>query len=204
MVAPRFFEKVAPFYDFLTRMFMLGTYEGIRKRMLDEDTGKFTVLDLCCGTGYICNTIEAEKIVGIDMSERMLSINALKKRNNKTLIKSNAYHMDFPDEEFDRIYCTSASHEFKLFPRVLKKCHKTLKPGGKFLLFDIYQPKNPFYSLLVNTIYRYPVEHNIMWIYTKDQWRRLFEDCGFELEELESVRGVFIYARAVKVESPYD
>jgi len=199
MVAPRFFERVAPFYDFLTRMFMLGTYGSIRKRMLDEDTSNFNVLDLCCGTGYICNAIDAKKIVGIDMSERMLAINALKKRGNKTLVKANAYHMNFPDEEFHRIYCTSASHEFKLFPRVLKKCHKMLKPGGKLLLFDIYQPKNPFYSLIVNTIYRYPVEHNIMWIYTLNQWRRLFEDCGFRVEELEPVRGVFIYAKAVKV-----
>ncbi len=198
MVAPKFFNKVAPFYDFLTRMFMLGTYQSIRKRMLDEDTSQFTVLDLCCGTGYICNTVNARKIVGLDMSERMLDLNAAKKRDNTTLVKANAYHLDLPPNEFDRIYCSSASHEFKLFDRVLKKCHEILKPGGQFVLFDIYQPKNPFYSLIVNTIYRYPVEHNIMWVHTLEGWHQLFEENGFLVEELAPVRGVFLYARATR------
>jgi ubiquinone/menaquinone biosynthesis C-methylase UbiE len=198
MVAPRFFNKVAPVYDFLTRMFMLGTYQSMRRRMLDEDTSRFSVLDLCCGTGYICNTVNAEKITGIDMSEKMLSVNAQKKRDNTTLVKANAYHMDFPAAEFDRVYCSSASHEFKLFGKVLKKCNEALKPGGKFVLFDIYQPKNLFYSLIVNTIYRYPVEHNIMWVHTLEGWRQLFEENGFTVEELEAVRGVFVYARVTK------
>jgi len=177
---------------------MLGTYQNIRKRMLDEDTTQFSVLDLCCGTGYICNTVNARKIVGLDMSEKMLALNIAKKRDNTTLMKVNAYHMDFPPDEFDRIYCSSASHEFKLFGRVLEKCYEILKPGGQFVLFDIYQPKNPFYSLIVNTIYRYPVEHNIMWTYTLEGWRQLFKEKGFHIEELAPVRGVFVYARVTK------
>ena len=110
MVAPSFFEKIAPYYDFLTRLFMMGTYNSTRERMLDEDTSQFTVLDLCCGTGYISNKIKAKKIVGFDRSDRMLSLNARTKRDNKVLIKGSAYHMPFAEAEFDRIYCSSASH----------------------------------------------------------------------------------------------
>jgi len=199
MVAPRFFETIAPYYNFLTRLFMMGTYDSVRERMLNEDTSQFTILDLCCGTGYISNKIRAKKIVGLDMSDRMLSLNAMTKRDNKILIKGNAYDMPFSENEFDRIYCSTASHEFKKFSKILQKCHQILKPGGKFILFDIYQPKNPVLSFIMNTFVRYVVEHNIMWIYTKEEWRNLLTEAGFRVEELDAVRGFYIFVRAVKV-----
>lgn len=126
MVAPSFFEKVAPVYEFLTRMFMLGTFESARDRMLNEDTSAFSVLDLCTGTGYIANKIEAKRIVGLDQSVQMMALNDRTKRPNKTLVRGNAYHLPFEDGEFERIYCSSASHEFKLFGKVLAECFRTL------------------------------------------------------------------------------
>ncbi|MEE8205063.1 MAG: methyltransferase domain-containing protein [Dehalococcoidales bacterium] len=199
MVEPSFFEKIAPWYDFLTRLFMMGTYNRVRERMLDEDTSQFTILDLCCGTGYICNTIKAKKVVGLDMSDRMLALNARAKRDNKILIKGNAYNMPFSGPEFDRIYCSSASHEFKRFGKILDKCHEILRPGGKFVLFDIYQPKNRLLSLIMNTFVKYVVERNLMWVHTKDEWRRMLKDAGFRAEELGTIRGFYIFIRAVRV-----
>ena len=198
MVEPKFFEKIAPYYDFLTRLFMMGTYDSVRKRMLDEDTSQFTVLDLCCGTGYIGNKIDARKIVGLDQSERMLALNARVKRENKILIKGDAYNMPFSEAEFDRIYCSSASHEFKKFSKVLAKCHQILKGGGKLILFDIYQPKNRLLSFIMNTFVRHVVERNLMWVYTKEQWPRLLAEAGFRIEELKIIRGFYIFIRAVK------
>lgn len=199
MVAPSFFEKIAPYYDFLTRLFMMGTYDSVRRRMLNEDTSQFTILDLCCGTGYICNAIEARKIVGFDMSDRMLTLNARVKKDNKILIKGNAYNMPFSGPEFDRIYNSSASHEFKRFEKVLAKCHRILKPGGQFVLFDIYRPKNPILAFIMNTFVKYVVERNIMWVLTKEQWRRMLAENGFRVEELDTIRGFYIFIRAVKV-----
>jgi len=199
MVEPRFFEKIAPYYDFLTRLFMMGTYDSVRRRMLNEDTSHFTVLDLCSGTGYICNTIEAKKIVGLDMSDRMLALNARKKRPNKTLIKGDAYHMPFIEPEFDRIYNSSASHEFKRFEKILARCHQILKPGGKFVLFDIYMPRNRFLAFIMNTFVRHVVERNIMFVHTKEEWLKILEDNGFKVEEMDIIRGFYIFIRAVKV-----
>jgi len=199
MVAPSFFEKIAPYYDFLTRLFMMGTYNSTRERMLDEDTSQFTVLDLCCGTGYISNKIKAKKIVGFDRSDRMLSLNARTKRDNKVLIKGSVYHMPFAEAEFDRIYCSSASHEFGKFPQILDRCHQILKPGGKLVLFDIYQPQNPFLSLIMNTFVRYVVEHNIMWVHTKEEWHKILQKAGFRVEEMDVIRGLYIFIRAVRV-----
>ncbi len=198
MVEPKFFETIAPVYDFLTRLFMGGTYESIRKRMLNEDTSQMEILDLCCGTGYICNTIEAKRIVGLDMSAAMLGRNAKVKRDNKTLIKGDAYQMDFKEAEFDRVYNSSASHEFKLFSRLLQKSYGILKPGGKIVIFDICQPKNPILSLFMNTFVRYIVERGIMFVHTKEEWRQMLEEAGFEIEELDVVRGLYIFARARK------
>lgn len=200
MVEPKFFETIAPAYDFLTRLFMGGTYESMRKRMLNEDTSQMEVLDLCCGTGYICNTIEAKRIVGLDQSDAMLARNAKVKRENKILIKGNAYQMDFKPEEFDRIYNSSASHEFKLFSRLLQKSYEILKPGGKLIIFDIYQPKNPILSLFMNTFVRYVVERGIMFVHTKEEWAKILQDAGFIIEELEVVRGFYIFARVRKPE----
>ena len=198
MVEPKFFEKIAPYYDFLTRFFMMGTYGSVRERMINEDTRQFTVLDLCCGTGYICNTINARKIVGLDQSERMLERNARVKRENKILIKGNAYNIPFSEAEFDRIYCSTASHEFKKFSKVLDRCHQILKPNGKLVLFDIYQPKNWLLSFIMNTFVRHAVERNLMWVYTKEQWLRLLAKAGFSIEELKIIRGFYIFIRAVK------
>lgn len=200
MVEPKFFEKIAPVYDFLTRLFMGGTYESMRKRMLNEDTSQMDILDLCCGTGYICNTIEARRIVGLDQSDAMLARNAKVKRDNKTLIKGNAYQMDFQPGEFDRVYNSSASHEFKLFSRLLDKSFEILKPGGKITIFDIYQPRNPILSLFMNTFVRYAVERGIMFVHTKEEWDKMLKEAGFVIEELEVVRGLYIFARARKPE----
>ncbi|MDV2988630.1 MAG: methyltransferase domain-containing protein [Dehalogenimonas sp.] len=200
MVEPKFFETIAPAYDFLTRLFMGGTYESMRKRMLNEDTSHMDILDLCCGTGYICNTIEARRIVGLDQSDAMLARNAKVKRENKTLIKGNAYQMDFKPEEFDRVYNSSASHEFKLFSRLIQKSYEILKPGGKLIIFDIYQPKNPILSFFMNTFVRYVVERGIMFVHTKDEWRKMLQDAGFIIEELDVVRGLYIFARVRKPE----
>src|SRR5208283_4802876 len=172
MVEPKFFETIAPAYDFLTRLFMGGTYDSMRNRMLGENTSQMDILDLCCGTGYISNTIKARRIVGLDQSDAMLARNARVKRPNKTLVKGNAYHMPFKDGEFHRIYCSSASHEFKLFDRILKDCYRVLKPGGRVVIFDIYQPQNKILSVFMNTFVRYGVERGIMFVKTKDQWRR--------------------------------
>ena len=199
MVEPKFFEVIAPAYDFLTRLFMGGTYESMRRRMLNEDTSQMDILDLCCGTGYISNTINANHIVGLDQSDAMLARNARVKRPNKTLVKGNAYHMPFADGEFDRIYCSSASHEFKLFNRILKDSFRVLKPGGRVVVFDIYQPKNKVLSLFMNTFVRYAVERGIMFVKTKQEWRTMLEEAGFRVEELDVVRGLYIYARAAKV-----
>ena len=198
MVEPKFFETIAPLYDFLTRLFMGGTYESMRKRMLAEDTSQMEILDLCCGTGYICNTINAKRIVGLDMSDAMLAKNAKVKRDNKTLIKGNAYQVNFNDGEFDRVYNSSASHEFKLFSRLLQKSYQALKPGGKIIIFDIYQPRNRVLSFFMNTFVRYVVERGIMFVHTKEEWAQMLKDAGFEVEELETVRGFYIFVKAVK------
>jgi demethylmenaquinone methyltransferase/2-methoxy-6-polyprenyl-1,4-benzoquinol methylase len=199
MVEPSFFEKIAPYYDFLTRLFMMGTYDSVRRRMLNEDTSQFTILDLCCGTGYICNTIEAKKIVGFDMSDKMLALNAKKKRENKVLIKGNAYQMPFTKPEFDRIYNSSASHEFKRFEKVLTRCHQILKPGGKFILFDIYMPENRFLAFIMNTFVRVVVERNIMFVLTRDEWQKMLEGNGFKVEEISIIRGFYIFIRATRI-----
>ncbi len=198
MVEPKFFEVIAPVYDVLTRIFMGGTYESMRRRMLNEDTSQMDVLDLCCGTGYISNKIDAKRIVGFDQSEAMLARNARTKRPNKTLVKGTAYQMPFTDQEFDRIYCSSASHEFKLFNRILKDCYRILKPGGKVVIFDICQPKNKVLALFMDTFVRYVVERGIMFIKTKEEWRSMLEEAGFKIEELVMVRGLYVYVRAVK------
>jgi demethylmenaquinone methyltransferase/2-methoxy-6-polyprenyl-1,4-benzoquinol methylase len=198
MVAPSFFETIAPYFDFLTRLFMMGTYEKVREKMLNEDTSSFRILDLCCGTGYITNTIRAKQIIGFDMSPRMLNLNAKVKRGNKVLIRGNAYHLPFNQDEFDRIYCSSATHEFKLFFRILNKSFEILKPGGKFICFDIFQPNNPLLSFVMNTFVRYVVEHGLMWIFTKEQWHKMLETVGFEVEEVDIIRGLYVFIRARK------
>ncbi|MBD2344891.1 class I SAM-dependent methyltransferase [Anabaena subtropica] len=97
------------------------------------------VLDLATGTGIMA-IAAAEivgatgKVIGVDFSSGMLAqaqekINKLGLQNIE-LIEADAEYIDFEDESFDVILCSTAIVYFRDIPAALSKWYRFLKKGG--------------------------------------------------------------------------
>ena len=97
------------------------------------------VLDLAAGTGIIAIAAaqavgDEGKVIGVDFSAGMLNqaqqkIDELGLKNIE-LIEADAEYIDFEDESFDIIFCSTAIVYLKDIPAALKKWHCWLKKGG--------------------------------------------------------------------------
>lgn len=116
--------------------------------LLPDLKGK-RVLDLGCGYGEHCvSYIEkgAEKVVGIDISEKMLEVAKETNSNPKiTYMLMPIEDIDQINEKFDIVISSLAFHYVEDFEDVVKKVYEHLTPGGKFL-FSQEHPFSTAYS----------------------------------------------------------
>ena len=112
------------------------------RKLLPELNGK-TVLDLGCGYGHNCIDFinrGAERVVGIDISEKMLAV----AKEESAHIKIEYRNMSMTDisklgETFDFIYSSLAFHYIKDFDAFAKNMYSVLNAGGQ-LLFSQEHP----------------------------------------------------------------
>jgi len=104
--------------------------------------GKYSdkILDCGCGTGFVSQLYPSFDIVGIDISDGMLSGNPHK------WIKAPAEAIPFPDNHFDWVICRSLLHHLDDPVIGLKEMFRVLKPGGTFVCWD------PNHNILYETI----------------------------------------------------
>lgn len=101
------------------------------------------ILDLGCGYGWHCKFCEdqgAEKILGLDLSSRM--IEEAKKRNSGQKIEYQVCginEFDYVANEWDVVISNLALHYIQDLDQVYRNVYKTLKPNGVFL-FNIEHP----------------------------------------------------------------
>ena len=126
-------------------------YKGIRDRkvnannifeipalfsLLPDLTGK-TILDLGCGFGEHCKEFVskgAEKVVGIDISTKMLEI-AKEENSDPKITYINMPMEDIGElsEKFDLVISSLAFHYIEDFSGVVKKINDLLNPDGLFV-----------------------------------------------------------------------
>ena len=112
------------------------------RKLIPDLSGK-SVLDLGCGYGHNCIDFVrsgAEKVVGIDISEKMLEI----ARNESAHEKIRYINMSMTDignlsEHFDFIYSSLAFHYVRDFDAFAKAMHSVLNTNGQ-LLFSQEHP----------------------------------------------------------------
>ncbi|EOI06809.1 hypothetical protein UAY_00151 [Enterococcus moraviensis ATCC BAA-383] len=115
------------------------------KKLLPDFTGK-TVLDLGCGYGWHCRyAVEngAEKVIGIDLSERM--INKAKEMTDSSKINYLLMGMEEIDglnETFDIVISSLALHYVASFDEIAKKVNHCLSPDGDF----IFSAEHPIFT----------------------------------------------------------
>ena len=112
------------------------------KRLLPDFHGKH-VLDLGCGYGWHCRYSAengAEKVIGIDISERMLE--KAERMTDKGVIEYRLSPMEdaeFPPSSFDVVISSLALHYIEDYRKMVLKISSWLRKGGCFV-FSVEHP----------------------------------------------------------------
>jgi len=181
----------------------VGTFFQVRKlrkkaiQMLELKKDQ-SVIDFACGTGGLTIMLADEvgekgKVVGIDLSQRMLSI-AIRKSKSYPLIsylRQNFEQVHYKST-FDAAVIGFGAHEVPPKPRhnLYKQTSKALKKGGKLLVFDYVLPENmllkPLYWLYLKTI-----EHPNGWEYVNEDHQKVLKEIGFNMIKRQRIAYLF-------------
>ncbi len=111
-------------------------------RLLPDVQGK-SVLDLGCGYGHNCMAFVskgADRVVGIDISERMLEVARAESAHNRIeYVNMSMTDVHTLEGEFDLIYSSLAFHYIEDFEALAKDIYSKLNSGG-CLLFSQEHP----------------------------------------------------------------
>ena len=150
------FDTISENYDGLNRVISLGSNVKWRKKVIKmvAETRPKTILDIATGTGDLAiqfaENTSAEKIVGLDLSEGMLSV-ARKKVSGKNIsekiefVQADSEALPFDDNTFDAITVSFGIRNFENLEKGLSEIYRVLKKGGIFVILETSVPsKFPF------------------------------------------------------------
>lgn len=161
------FDQIAPKYDFLNRFLSAGIDISWRKKALSLLKAKNpqTILDVATGTADLAimasKMLKPKKIVGIDISEGMLSFGRQKiKAENLTNIielqTGDSESIQFPDETFDAVTVSFGVRNFQNLEKGIGDIFRVLKKNGTLVVLEFSKPKFPLvkqlYSIYMNVV----------------------------------------------------
>lgn len=166
---PVFFEKYSQMGRSIHGLAGAGEWESLQK-MLPDFQGK-SVLDLGCGYGWHCLYAAeqgASRVLGIDLSEKMLEV-AQKKAENAGINVISYQRMameeyEYPEDAFDVVISSLALHYVANLSDVYRKVYRTLRAGGNFVfsvehpIFTAYGNQDWIYDE-TGKILHWPVDH---------------------------------------------
>ena len=107
------------------------------------------VLDIATGPGYIAEAFAgaAREVIGIDLTEAMLSIATERTRqrgiSNVSFRTGDAQNIPFGNGEFDVVVCRLALHHVTHPLQVVHEMARVTRLGGRVLIEDIYASEHP-------------------------------------------------------------
>ncbi|MDR0983099.1 MAG: bifunctional demethylmenaquinone methyltransferase/2-methoxy-6-polyprenyl-1,4-benzoquinol methylase UbiE [Culturomica sp.] len=168
----RMFDEIAGKYDFLNHVFSWGIDKQWRRQGIDalRSLSPKRILDVATGTGDLaveaCRRLCPDEIVGIDISEQMMSIGREKvaSMGMSDVIRferQNCEDLSFADNSFDAAMSAFGVRNFENLDGCLKEIIRVLRPGGRFMILELSTPENAllklgyrFYSKLIPLIGR--------------------------------------------------
>lgn len=150
------FDTISGDYDELNRIISFGTDVSWRKKVLEMILAKNpnNILDIATGTGDLAiqfaEKTSIPKIIGIDISEGMLSVARKKSehlinRARIDFIKGNSESLPFPDDSFEAITVAFGIRNFENLEKGLSEINRVLKKDGLFIILETSIPaKFPF------------------------------------------------------------
>ncbi len=157
----KMFDNIAFRYDFLNRLLSAGIDVGWRKnaiRQLKKINPK-SILDVATGTGDMailsCKLLNAEKIIGIDISDGMLEVGKKKieklgLQNRIELLNGDSETITFSNNSFDAVTVAFGVRNFQNLELGLNEIKRVLHPGGKLIVLEFTKPKIPVIKQFYN------------------------------------------------------
>ena len=152
------FDAIAPKYDLLNRILSLGIDISWRKKVIKiikKADSKF-ILDIATGTGDLAIALaktDTTKIIGLDLSEQMLSFGREKIKNNHLdskieMIKGDSEHLEFPDNHFDAVTAAFGVRNFGNLNKGLAEMYRVTKKDGNLVILEFSKPSNKFFKTI--------------------------------------------------------
>ncbi len=155
------FDAISDNYDFMNRTMTLGIDRRWRRRAIDSLTPfrPRLILDVATGTGDFAieafEKLQCEKIIGVDISEKMLEIGRIKiaksgLSSHIELTQGDSMHLNFDDELFDAATVAFGVRNFESLERGISEMQRVLKMGGHLVILELSEPFvvfKPFYRI---------------------------------------------------------
>lgn len=150
------FDTISGNYDNLNRIISMGTDNSWRRKVIAMVAARNpkNILDIATGTGDLAIKFAAEtqasKIIGLDISEGMLSM-AKKKISGSEIseklifVQGDSEALDFEDNLFDVVTVSFGIRNFENLEKGLLEIYRVLKKNGLFVILETSVPtKTPF------------------------------------------------------------
>lgn len=136
------FDTIAPRYDLVNRIMTFGLDVRWRRKALKAlglPAGS-RVLDLACGTGDFCRTLDKAGLqpIGLDLSMGMLAA----ARTDAPLVHGDILALPLADAAADGATCGFALRNLVELPGFFEEVARVVRPGGRISLVDAAEPEN--------------------------------------------------------------
>jgi demethylmenaquinone methyltransferase/2-methoxy-6-polyprenyl-1,4-benzoquinol methylase len=145
------FDEIAGKYDFLNHALSLGIDKSWRKKgiLALKDINPKRILDIATGTGDLAieafRLLKPNKILGIDLSEKMMSVGRKKVTkagltDSISFEKQDCAGLQLEDNSFDAAMVAFGVRNFEQLDQSFGEILRVLKPGGKFMILELTTP----------------------------------------------------------------
>ena len=140
------FDNIATKYDFIRTIVFLGqTSAWYRQALRDlELQPGMKVLDVGCGTGestrFLTNSYPDIEVEGLDLSPRMLEV-ARNWDSVSNYFEGDVCNIERPDGSYDLVITAFTFRNFPDKQTSLQEMIRVLRPGGRLLILDHFQPQ---------------------------------------------------------------
>jgi len=155
------FDQIAPRYDLANRVLSLGLDQLWRRQALAalKDSAQGDMLDLCAGTlDFTAALVDrgARTVHAVDFSQEMLDAGRSKLPPGApvTISAADARELPLLDQSVDGIVCGFGLRNVPELHRAVAECARVLRPGGRLVVLDFFQPDGAIGRLLQDSYNR--------------------------------------------------
>jgi demethylmenaquinone methyltransferase/2-methoxy-6-polyprenyl-1,4-benzoquinol methylase len=152
----KFFDKLAPKYDFLNQIISCGRHNQIKRKAIRNIPIKphSKIIDICTGSGdiaiFIARANPTCRIIGVDVSQNMLQIAREKAwgLSNIEFRTADALDLPFKDREYDVAIMGFGLRNLSDIKGGVLEMKRVTKPGGYVSSLDLGKPRKGVLSLI--------------------------------------------------------